>query len=147
MSARFTFRLARVLRHRRRIEDVRARAAREAVERRARAQAHAEALEGDTAVARAALHDVCTEGVAAGLLQEHARAVHDRGRLAAAAAAVTAREAREAEARRAALVAAAQERQMLERLEAVQRAVWQAALRRADQRTTDEIATTRSTRA
>ncbi|HYE90847.1 MAG TPA: flagellar export protein FliJ [Terriglobales bacterium] len=146
MSARFTFRLARVLRHRRRLEDVRARAVREAVERRARAQAHAEALGHATDAARAALGGACADGIPAGTLQDHARAVLDLGRLTEAAAQVTATAAQEAESRRVTLVAAAQERQMLERLEAIQRAAWQASLRRADQRTTDEIATTRGRR-
>jgi flagellar export protein FliJ len=135
-----------VLRHRRRIEDARALAMRQAVERHETARAQQETLERMTTQARASLGAACTAGLTGAALRlqaESARDLHGRARAAAASAAV---EASRVEDRRAELVDAARERRVLERLETMQRATWQADLTRHDQRTTDEIATTRHRR-
>jgi flagellar export protein FliJ len=143
VSARFTFRLARILRHRRRTEDARARAVRQAIERHETARTRQATLEAATELARRALTENCGAGVAAASLRLHADGVRDLHGRARAAAILTAAEASRVGERRAELVEAARARRALERLEEIQRGAWQADSARADQRTTDEVATTR----
>jgi flagellar export protein FliJ len=143
VSARFTFRLARILRHRRRTEDARARSVRQAIERHETARTRQAMLESAAELARGALTEHCSAGVAAALLRLHADGVRDLHGRARAAAILTAAEASRVEERRAELVEAARARRALERLEEMQRGAWQADSARADQRTTDEVATTR----
>lgn len=143
MSARFTFRLARILRHRRRTEDGRALAVRQALERHETARTRQATLESAADLARSALTMDCNAGVAAAALRLHADGVRDLHGRARAAALLTAAEASRVEERRAALVEAARARRALERLEEIQRGAWQAEHAREDQRTTDEVATTR----
>jgi flagellar FliJ protein len=147
VSAAFVFRLARILRHRRRIEDARALAVRRAIERHETARARQATLEVAAERARAALTGDCAIGLSGASLRARADGVRDLHGRARAAAILTTAEASRAEERRAELVEAARERRALERLEEIQRAAWQAELTRADQRTTDDIATTRHGRA
>jgi flagellar export protein FliJ len=143
VSAAFAFRLTRILRHRRRVEDARSLAVRQAIERHASARARQATLEVAADQARTALTTDCAAGLSAAALRVHADGVRDLHGRARAAAILTAAEAARVEARRAALVEAARERRALERLEEIQRTAWRADVARADQRTTDEIATTR----
>jgi flagellar FliJ protein len=147
VSAAFVFRLARILRHRRRIEDARALAVRQAIERHETARARQATLEVAAERARVALSGDCATGLSGASLRARADGVRDLHGRARAAAILTTAEASRVEERRTELVEAARERRALERLEEIQRAAWQAALRRADQRTTDDIATTRHGRA
>ena len=143
MSGKFVFRLTRVLRHRRHAEDARALAVRQAIERAETARFGQATLEAAADRARAALNTTCAAGITGAALRLHADGVLDlRGR-ARAAAIVTAAEAQRVEERRTELVEAARARRALERLEEMQRAAWKAELARADQRMTDDIATTR----
>jgi flagellar export protein FliJ len=143
VSARFTFRLARILRHRRRTEDGRALAVRQAIERHETARTLQVTLECAAEQARSALTTNCSAGVSAASLRAHADGVRDLHGRARAAAILTAAEASRVEERRAALVEAARARRALERLEEIQRGAWTAEHARADQRTTDEVAATR----
>ena len=143
MSRAFVFRLARILRHRRRIEDARALAVRQAIERHETARARQVTLELAAVHARATLTADCAAGLSGAWLRVHADGVRDLHGRARAAAILTAAEASRVEERRAELVEAARARRALERLEEIQRTGWQAERARADQRTTDEIATTR----
>ena len=146
MSARFAFRLARVLRHRKRLEDSRALAVREAIDRHEAARAREATLEHAAEQARVALSADCAAGVSGAALRLSADGAHDLHGRARAAAILTSAEAARVEARRAELVDAARARRALERLEEMQRAAWQAHRIRFDQRVTDDIATTRHRR-
>ena len=143
MSTRFAFRLARLLRHRRRIEDARALAVRQAIERHESARTRQMSLELAAEHARAGLNAECATGATGATLRAYADGVDDLHGRARAAAILTAAEASRIEERRAELVEAARARRALERLEEIQRAAWRAEIARADQRTTDDIATTR----
>jgi flagellar export protein FliJ len=143
VSARFAFRLARLLRHRRRIEDARALAVRQAIERHETARARQATLEAAASHARAALTGQCAGGVSGAWLRAHADTAGDLHGRARAAAILTAAEASRVEVCRTALIEAARDRRALERLEERQRAAWRTGLARAEQRTTDDIATTR----
>jgi flagellar export protein FliJ len=146
VSTRFAFRLARVLRHRRRLEDARALAVRQAIERHESARARQLSVEVAAEHARAALSADCASGVTGAALRMHAESVRDLHGRARAAAILTAAEATRVEERRAELVDAAQARRALERLEEIQRAAWRAEVDRTDQRITDDVATTRHRR-
>ena len=143
MSRGFAFRLARVLRHRRRLEDARALAVRQAIDRHETARARQATLEVAAAQARRALTHDCATGVDGAWLRLRADGVRDLHGRARAAAILTSAEAARIEERRAELVDAARARRVLERLEELQRGAWLAAHARADQRTIDDIATTR----
>ena len=143
MSARFSFRLARVLRHRRRLEDARALAVREAIDRHETARAREATLERAAEQARETLRTDCAAGTTGAALRLTADGVTDLHGRARAAAILTAAEAARVEEKRVELVDAARARRALERLEEMQRAAWQAERLRTDQRTTDDIATTR----
>ena len=143
MSARFAFRLARILRHRRRLEDARALAVRQAIERHASARTRQASLERAAEQARDALNADFAAGGTGADLRAHADGVVDLHGRARAAAILTAAEATRIEERRAELIEAARARRALERLEEIQRAAWQAEAARTDQRITDDVATTR----
>jgi len=139
----FVFRLKRVLRHRQRLEDARALAVRQAIERHETARTRQATLEVAATRAHVALTVDCAAGVTGASLRLHAEGLRDLHGRARAAAILTAAEAARIEERRAELVEAARARRALERLEEMQRTAWQADLLRADQRLTDDIATTR----
>jgi flagellar protein FliJ len=143
MSQKFTFRLARLLRHRRRVEETRALAMRGAIEQHEAACARQVAFEHSATEARASLNADCAAGLTAASLRVRVEGVSDLFSRARAAAEDAAAEALRVEERRAELIEAAQQRRALERLEEIQRAAWKAATIRNDQRVTDEIATTR----
>ena len=143
MSTRFAFRLARLLRHRRRLEDARALAVRQAIDRHEHARTRQVSVELAAERAREALNAECGSGVTGAALRAHADGVHDLHGRARAAAILTAAEASRIAERRAELVEAARARRALERLEEIQRAAWRAEVARTDQRTTDDVATTR----
>lgn len=143
MSTRFIFRLAPVLRHRRRTEDARAREMRRATERLESARVRQNGLERETEAARAALAVEAVTGITGSALRMRADGVRDAISRACAAAAVTTTEAARVEERRAELVEAARARRILERLEDVRRSAWHAEIRRAEQRENDDLATRR----
>jgi flagellar export protein FliJ len=143
VSTRFAFRLARLLRHRRRVEEARALAVRGAIERHEAAVTRQGTLERAATQARTSLNAACATGLTAASLRLRAEEVRDLLGRARAAGAVAVAEAARVEERRAELIDAAQHRRALERLEGIQRAAWQAAMTREDQRVTDEIATSR----
>jgi flagellar protein FliJ len=143
VSTAFVFRLTRLLRHRRRVEDQRALAVRRAIEQHEAARAREVSLERAATHAHDALNAECAAGLTGASLRLHADGVRDlRGRASTAAIAAAA-EATRVEERRAELIEAARQRRALERLEEIQRAAWQAELNRNDQRVTDDIATSR----
>ncbi len=144
MSRAFVFRLARVLQHRQRAEDARAREVRLAAERHVLAAAEQERVERARDAARTTLTAAAAVGLTADALRMHADGVQSLAGDACAAAALTEEEAARVEERRRELVQAARARRALELLEAKRRAVWQADRARAEQRDTDEIATTRA---
>lgn len=146
MKNGFVFRLARLLRHRRRVEEARALALRHATQLRDAAHARQVTLEHAAAQARAVLNAHCTAGITGATLRLHAERVRDLQGRACAAETETAGETARVEERRAELVEAARDRKALERLEEMQRAAWHMAVARGDQRTTDEIATSRAGR-
>ncbi len=143
MSTAFAFRLARLLRHRRRVEEARALAVRGAIERREAACARQATLERAATQARHSLNAECVTGLTGASLRLRADGVRDLLGRTRAAAVDAAAEADRVEERRAELIEAAQQRRALERLEDIQRAAWQVAMTRNDQRVTDEIATSR----
>jgi flagellar export protein FliJ len=143
VSTRFAFRLARLLRHRRHVEEARALAVRGAIERRETALARQATLERAATHVRASLNAACVTGLTGASVRLRAEGARDLLGRARAAAAVAAAEADRVDERRAELVEAAQQRRALERLEGIQRAAWQAAMTRNDQRVTDDIATSR----
>jgi flagellar export protein FliJ len=143
VSKRFTFPLARVLKHRRRIEDARALAVKQAIERHESARIRQVAIEQTAALAREDLTHRAAAGLTGAWLRLHADGVGDLHGRARAAAILTSAEAARVEERRAELVDAARARRALERLEELQREAWKADALRADQRVTDDIATTR----
>ncbi len=140
MSARFVFRLSRIMRHRQRVEDARARAMRQAIDRHEDASVRQATVERAAEAARVALTTDAARGLTGASVRTHAAGVRDLHGRARAAALVTEAEATRVEERRAELVEAAQARRVLERLEEVKRAAWRADLNRADQRENDEIA-------
>jgi flagellar export protein FliJ len=146
MSGRFTFGLARVLRHRQRVEDARARDMREAVERHDVTLRQEAAVGRALAAARAALTAGARAGATGAWLRVLADGSRDLQNDAHRAATRTAEEAARVEERRESLVAAARDRRALERLEAMQRAAWQTERRRIEQRENDDIALTKVAR-
>jgi flagellar export protein FliJ len=147
VSKRFTFPLARVLRHRQRLEDARALAVRQAIEQHEAARTRQATIEHAAETARSALtQDCATTGMTGAWIRLHADGVSDLHGRARAAAILPNAEAARVEERRAELVDAARARKALERLEELQRSAWQADVLRTDQRTTDDIATTRHRR-
>ena len=146
MKNAFVFRLARLLRHRRRVEEARALALRHAIQHRDAARARQVTLEHAVAQARAVLNAHCTAGVTGASLRLQAEQVRDLQARAGAAETEASSETARVEERRAELVDAARDRKALERLEEIQRAAWHMALTRGDQRATDEIATSRARR-
>jgi flagellar export protein FliJ len=143
MSARFVFRLASVLRHRRRTEDAHAREVRQAIDRHQSAAARQAAIEHATRAARAALAASAAGGLSGAALGTFAEGVRDLTGRARVAVALTAAEAACVEERRVELVGAARARRALERLEEMRRSVWHAEVARAEQRGNDEAAAAR----
>jgi flagellar export protein FliJ len=136
----FVFRLGSVLRHRRRVEDVRALALALARTHEARAaQALGAAQEGARA-AQGALGDAAFIGTTGAALGELARGVEDGRRRAEAAARDLAVTEARSEATRVELVEAARARRTLERLEEVQRAAHRREVDVREQRMVDEVA-------
>lgn len=136
----FHFRLASVLRHRRRLEDAQALAlARD----RALEAAAGEALSAARHVtrdARATLGDAAFIGTTGAALGDLALRVHHAERGADTAGQDLATAQAQSEAARAALVEAAQARRTLERLEEVQRAAHRRAAQVREQKSIDEVA-------
>jgi flagellar export protein FliJ len=139
----FMFRLAPLLRRRRRTEDVCARELRRAIEQHQSAQADEAALARALAVAQASLAAETAAGLSGAALRTLAGAVDDLTTRVRTAAALTATEAAHVERRRTELVDAARARRTMERLEEMQREAWRAGIARAEQRIDDDLATTR----
>jgi flagellar export protein FliJ len=145
VSTTFAFRLARVLRHRERLEDVRARELQEAAARHAAACERHAAIAGAAAAALAALVAHAGDGVTGAWLRVQADAVRDLRTRGEDAAALSVAEAALVAHARTALVDAARERRALENLRGIRHAAWHAHTRRAEQREDDEIALRRVT--
>jgi flagellar export protein FliJ len=145
VSAAFAFRLARVLRHRERLEDARARELREAAARHAAARERHAAITRATDAALVTLVAHAGGGVAGAWLRVQADAVHDLRARGEDAAALSVAEAALVAHARTALVDAARERRALENLRGIRHAAWQAHTRHVEQRENDEIALRRVT--
>ena len=143
MSAAFTFRLGSVLRHRRRTEDARAQALRQAMEADHTARAQHAALVRAAAAARVALAADVAGGLTGASLRIRANVVRDILHRARKAAELAETAAAHVHARRSELVDAARARRAIERLEEMQRADWRAGREHVEQRSHDEVAATR----
>jgi flagellar export protein FliJ len=140
VSQRFVFRLKPVQRHRRWKEEKSSLELRQAIDRWRHARACQDALERAATAARSALAIESAAGVTAAALRVLADGVRDVTGRADQAAAHAEAEAAAVEERRAALRDAARARRSIDRLEEIQRGAWQVEAGRAEQKTTDEVA-------
>lgn len=136
----FRFRLAPVLRLRKRVEDARKLGLAAAARTRDTAARRRDELERHTATCRDTLFVTGQEGATGGALRSLADAVDASSRWTAAAGERLASEESRVVAAREDLTKAAQERRTIERLGEIGRALWERESREVEQRQLDDLA-------
>jgi flagellar FliJ protein len=136
----YRFRLDPVLRHRRRLEDLRAQDLARAHQSLEAVREQFTALASEAIASRHALGDAAERGIAAAELSQMARDIEILHAESARCAARVSAEGERVDAAREELIKAAQGRQILERLEASARAAHGRRIEQLEQQQTDQVA-------